>query len=138
MFAGVGNLKDKRILRFYFSAENLDAALDSLILKEGLRSVGAPCCDCADKMIALISAKMQLAELWSYLDGVMRALPEGDVAVLRTAALSRRGRKEYPESERREVKRATVKFFRRARRLACFESALRLVNSYDPLFSFRA
>lgn len=125
-------IKSKRILRFYFRADELDGALDNLIMNCACNSS-----DCTrgadyytDKIIKLISAKGELAVLWRYLDGVMNSLKEGDRETLRAYSSMRHGIKRLESPEQREIKRAVIKFVRHARALERFKEGIRLVGKY--------
>ena len=125
-------IKSKRILRFYFKADELNRALDNLIINCACSSA-----DCtkaveryADKIIKLIGAKGELAGFWRYLDGVISALNERDRDTLREYSLMRCGIKRLNEVRQREIKRAVIKFVRHARSLDRFKEGLRLVGEY--------
>lgn len=119
-------MKVKRVLRFYFSAEKLNGALDNLILKHAL-SPFADGEEAAAKICRLAERKALLSDFWNYLDGVISRMCEGDVRVLEYYALSRGG---VSKDRLKEVKRCAVKFRRRAVRLSAFEEQLRLIGEY--------
>lgn len=111
---GAVKLQIKRLLRFYFSAESLDKALNNLILKLAVHSGGNTYVGgeaCAEKIIALIGVKGRLSELWARLNGVLINMTEGDRATLKRYAASRAN---VNWKEKREIHRAVVKFGRRA------------------------
>ena len=64
-------MKSKRLLKFYFSVDELNASLDGLITFYALKSmescVGMGGCD--EKIIKIAEAKTALGKLWRYLDG---------------------------------------------------------------------
>lgn len=123
--------KCKRILRFYFFADGLNRALDNLIYKHATASDGYhDGAYYADKICGLICAKRELSELWQYLDGVMETFTKGERAVLRFYGSTRCGIKKLSEENRREIKRVTVKFTRRAKLPERFNGALKLVADY--------
>lgn len=126
-------MNGKRVLRFYFSAECLNGALDNLILKEALRSESDLGEACAQRILKLIEAKCGLSLLWGYLNGVMQGFSAEDVAVLKGYAHLRCGIGRLAENERRITRRVSVRFFRRAKRLESFKEGLRLVNVYYAL-----
>ena len=125
-------MKSKRILRFYFKADELERALDNLIFMCACRS--ADCSKSADyyakKILKLVAAKGELSGLWRYLDGVVSALKEGERETLKEYSLMRCGIARLDEPRRREIKSAVVKFVRHARALERFEEGLRLVGEF--------
>jgi hypothetical protein len=119
-------------LRFYFSADSLNTAMNNLI--EGCACLSREEYDglrCADKIIKLIEAKRSLSLLWGYINGVMEGLCEGDITTLCAYALMRTGISKLGESERKNVRRAVTKFTRRAvRNISLFSDGLRLIDNY--------
>lgn len=125
-------MNTKRLLRFYFKADELERALDNLILNYACRSA-----DCskdgefyAERIIAVIRAKEGLSELWQYLDGVITALKEEEVQMLKSYALLRFGIKKLDIDTQRTIKRAAIKFVRHARSLERYGEGMRLVREY--------
>lgn len=125
-------MKSKQLIRFYFSAGAINRALDNLILNEALKSANFLRSGdyYAERVLALIDAKSELGALWNYLDGVMATLKEGEKAVLEFYGGMRTGLSKLTEERAKEVKRVTVKFTRRARRIERFEKGVRLVKKY--------
>lgn len=128
-------MNGKRVLRFYFSADRLNGALDNLILKGALRSQGEEGEVSAQKIIKLISAKRELSLLWGYMNGVMQSFSEEDELTLFRYAYMRCGISRLDGEERKRVRRVYVRFFRKAARLKNFGEALSLVNVYYALMS---
>lgn len=126
-------MKIKRILRFYFRAEGLNAVLDGLAGKVACDSRGGEAEMYAEKLIALIDAKTKLQSLWAYLDGVAERMTEEEMRRLKRYAELRRGIRRLPDEERRAIKRAAVKFVRHARVLEDFASALEIMDVYYAL-----
>lgn len=125
-------MKCKQILRFYFNADELERALDNLIITHACRSA-----DCAKggeyyakKILAVIGAKEQLSELWRYLDGIISELKDEEVQTLKDYALLRCGIRKLSEAKQREIKRAVIKFSRHARSLERYAEGVRLVGEY--------
>lgn len=122
----------KRLLRFYFKADELDGALNNLILSNACRSAA---CEgrgayYAERIIALTEAKSKLSALWQYLDGVMLALKSEDVEPLKRYAFMRCGIRRLELDEQHEIKRAVIKFTRHARSLERYADGMRLVGEY--------
>lgn len=122
----------KRLLRFYFNAEELERALGNLIITHACRSA-----DCAkggeyyaQKILAVIGAKEQLSELWRYLNGAISELKDEEVQTLKDYALLRCGIRKLNEAKQREIKRAVIKFSRHARSLERYAEGVRLVGEY--------
>lgn len=125
-------MKSKQLLRFYFSAESMNRALDNLIIKNALSSV-----DCgrdgkyyADKICALICAKSELSSLWSYLDGIVRTFDKSEKTILRFYGTLRGGTTKLSIQNKREIKRVAVKFARRTRFLDRYSEGVKLVGKY--------
>lgn len=125
-------MKNKRLLRFYFNADGLNEALDRLIFACAFKSAYGQEGGVfyAERIISVITAKNALAGLWQYLDGVMGTLREKDRETLRFYSSMRTGIKCLREEERKNVKRAMIKFIRHARHAERFEEGIRLVNEY--------
>lgn len=123
----------KRILRFYFSADGLNRALDNLILRCACDSYRGEGDACGQRIASLIGAKDALSRLWGYLDGVMKGFSPRERGVLEEYAAMRCGMSKLSEGEFRLVRRLAVRFFRRARSLGRYGDGIRLVNSYYAL-----
>lgn len=129
----------KRLLRFYFSADKLNCAIDNLIMHCACGS-GKNCEDgeeSAEKIINLISAKRNLSLLWGYLNGVMQAFGEEDCNLLMNYAYIRCGFSSLGEEEKRRFRRVAVRFSRRAKNAERFVDGIKLINSYYALLSRR-
>lgn len=130
-------MKSKRLLKFYFSADSLNRALDNLITQNALSSG-----DCyyggefyAERILELICAKKELNALWRYLDGVISGLPENDINILRYYGALRGGTAKLSAETVKEIKRVTVKFTRRARCAERYAEGIRLVNGFYSLIA---
>lgn len=124
----------KKLLRFYYNAENLNKALDNLILagacrQDFLRGAQA----CAEKILDIIYAKERLGELWAYLDGVIGKICGRGREVLSFYGTTRAGLMSMPDDVRREIKRYAARFTRRLRNLNGYGEALRLLKAYYAL-----
>ena len=120
-------MKPKKILRFYFGAESLDRAFDNLITQKAF-DFGADTLATAERLCAVIGEKMQLERLWAYLDSVLSGFSEEDRGALMDYS-ARRG-SPLSDSERRAVKRAVIKFTRRARRIGEFKDDFPILKKY--------
>lgn len=125
-------MKTKRLLRFYFSADSLNRALDNLISVRAVKSFGGlHGADFYFEDIAeIVGAKDGLSRLWAYLDGVMRELGDGDKRILRGYAALRCGVGGLGGKERRAIKRSLMKFTRHAYAIGIFAKEIALLNSY--------
>jgi len=125
-------MKSKQIIRFYFSADGINKALDNLILDKALKSAdfGRSCEYYAERILALIGAKEELSKLWNYLDGVISSLTARERAVLKYYGGMRVGLTGLTPSQVREVKRVTVKFTRHARNIGRYGEGVKLVKRY--------
>ncbi len=122
----------KRILKFYFGADSLEERLNRLMFKSAVSSAGnvANCGECAEKIIELICEKAELAKFWIYLNGVLSLMRVEDLAALERYAFMRCGIRSIDERGRREIRRAAIKFRRRARRLESFKEGIALADKY--------
>ena len=120
-------MKPKKILRFYFSAESLERAFDNLIEHKAF-DFGADTLACAERLCAVIGEKMQLERLWTYLDGILATFSAEERGTLLKYSL--RHALPLADDERRAVKRAVIKFTRRARRLEDFADDICVLKKY--------
>lgn len=126
-------LKIKLLLRFYFFADGLETAINNRIMKRAC----SPCADgleSAEYICALISEKSCLCSLWGYLDEIISALPAADAEWLNVYAAGRGG---FGEWEMRNIKRAVMKFVRKARGAERFGEAIALAGKYGCYLSGR-
>jgi len=133
-------VKTKRILKFYFCAEELENALDHLIYKHALSS-GEHTYNgerVAEKILKLTESKSLLGELWAFLDGVIKRFDRQSVAVLYKYAMMRYGINRLCDSERKFLRRVVVRFTRRiAGRLFRYARGIGLVDDYYCLLNFK-
>ena len=125
-------VKPKKILRFYFGADSLERAFDNLITSKAFDTEG-DALENAEKICLIIDEKMRLERLWTYLDGIISILSGEEKSVL--MHYSARRVPAIGEAERRAVRRAVIKFTRRARRLNDFEEAFNILKKYYCLIS---
>lgn len=125
-------MRTKTVLRFYFRAENIERVYDNVILKNALNfedfGLGR-----AERVCEFIKEKDELADLWSYVDGIISSFNEGDRTALKLYANLRTGLNCRGAETVKAVKRAVIKFRRRALRLEGFEKALAIVGKYGCL-----
>lgn len=129
-------MKVKNLLRFYFSAGSLNAALDNIIMRLAMSSgldVYAGCATYFSRILEVVEAKNELSHLWARLDGIISAMTGRDRAALKRYAAARVG---LQGGDKREIHRAAVKFARRAGGLvAGEESAFKLLSVYRCLMN---
>lgn len=125
-------MKSKQLIRFYFSAGNINKALDNLILDKALKSVNwwKSCEYYAERILSLIGAKEELSKLWNYLDGVVASLTKRERAVLMYYGGLRAGLTKLTPARAKEVRRVAVKFTRRARLVGRYGEGVRLVKEF--------
>lgn len=125
-------MKIKRVLKFYFNAENLNSALDNLILACAYRSAEAVGKgeEYAERILELISAKESLAGLWAKIDGVMAGIGAGERKILMDYARMRVGIRHLGVWEQKKIRSAVMKFTRHARNLESCAEGLALVSEY--------
>lgn len=106
--------KLKNLLKFYYSAEGLNAALDGLI--SGLARAswqddrGGE--HAFERVCRVLEVKSELSGLWGELDGIISKLSEQDGRSLKRYSTLKGGIAACGERERRELHRALVKFRR--------------------------
>ena len=123
-------MKVKRILRFYYCVESLESAFDNLIMKIATSSFDKSSLSCADRLCRIIAEKSELARLWDYLDGIIPKLSEEERASLEEYAHLRCGIKRLGADDVKRLRRAVIKFKRRARRLDGFSKSVSLIGKY--------
>ena len=125
----------KRILRFYFSADSLNFAMDRLIKRLAIRSQESLGSACAERMCDVIGEKSKLSKLWGYIDTVLDTLSGGERRVLQDYSKMRTGIKGLEDDRRREIRRVCMKFTRHARRLEYFAEGLSILGKYYCLIT---
>ena len=103
-------MKVKILLKFYFNAAVLNERLDRLITYNACKSAEGLN---FEKITALIEDKSKLCNLMNYLDGKLERLTEADKRTLEIYANLRIGIRNLKDGERREIKRAVMKFTRK-------------------------
>ncbi len=129
-------MKSKKILKFYFNVDDLERAVNSLISAIAIKSydVFNDGEKTAERILKLVEVKKELGRLWNYLDGVVSGLDERDAATLKNYASMRGGISALPKGEQREVRRAVVKFVRRARNVERFAEGLAAAREFYCLY----
>lgn len=125
-------MKIKRILKFYFYAEKIDLHFDRLITKYAC-DPESDCGETLERINILIDEKQKLNKLWSYIDMIAGGLKADEKEALKNYSAMRTSIKKLDKEAERCIRRAGVKFVRRARRLGSFDGELRLVNKYYAL-----
>ena len=125
-------LKVKRLLKFYFCVDSLERAINGMIAAKAAASwvSAGGGMSCAEDILKYTQEKDELSALWNYLDGVICSLKKDEAAILENYALMRCGIARLCDERRKEIKRAAMKFRRRAHRLLDFSGALALVGKY--------
>ncbi len=128
-------MKLKRVLKFYFSAEKLNRALDDIITRNALASADFTVSAkyCAEKICKVIETKKSLSALYGYIDGVMCGFKDGEKKALGYYASLKTGILALPDDARREIKRVLSKFSRRSGGILRFGDGLCAVNAYYAL-----
>jgi hypothetical protein len=110
----------------------LNAAIDRSIINVAYKSANSEYSGeaCAKAIIKLIEDKRKLNQLYSYINGIVKALNSDDEKVLKMYASLRCGLSKVTNDEQRLLRRVVIKFIRRARCLALFAEQIKLVNFY--------
>lgn len=126
-------MKIKRVLKFYFYCDKLEEAINRVMLRRACSSSSRAGEDAAEDMLEIISDKRELCKLYAYVDGIMKKLPESDVKTLYEYSSLRSGVNALPNDMRKAVKRAAVKFVRRARCLERYAQSIAVLGRYYAL-----
>lgn len=132
-------MKLKKLLRFYYSADSLNSALDNII--KGFAAAAATdvyrgCEYYFGKIAVVVEKKVGLSGLWRALDGIISKMSARDWETLGFYARLRTGTARLEEGVRREIHRAVVKFARRAgTSLDRFSAETDILNEYYCLIS---
>ena len=118
-------MKLKKILRFYFGADSLERAFDNLIKAKALNTE-SDALETADMLCSIIGEKIRLERLWAYIDGIILTFSDAERSVLLKYCVMT----PYDYDVRRETKRVTIKFTRRAKRLKDFADDISILNKY--------
>ncbi len=105
-------------------------------MKIATSSFDKSCFPCADRLCRIIGEKSELSRLWDYLDGIIPYFSEEERASLEEYAKMRCGIKRLGADDVKRLRRAVVKFKRRARRLNYFSKGVELVGKYYCLIPF--
>lgn len=121
-------MKIKTFLRFYFGAEDLNGKIDRLIL------FNASKCDTDyERIIELAADKARLCRLMGYLNEVFDRLTPEDLQTLCRYAGMRRGLNGLAKEDRREIKRAAMKFARRLKYIESYAEEIETLLKYRCL-----
>lgn len=125
-------MKVKRLLKFYFCAEELNSALDDIIMRKAAGSAMGACAEeCADDILKIISAKQELNRLWNYLDKIFAGLGREDIIRLERYAMMRCGLKMLGSEERKGIHSSLMKFSRRNLNFGSrFDVAMKVLGAY--------
>ena len=136
VFSGGAEVKIKKLLRFYFSADSLNRALDNIITRLALASgedVFSGCERYAERIASVIEVKSELCGLWARLDQIIGAMTERDKFTLKRYAAMRTG---PVGADKREIHRAAVKFARRSGGLLSgSQNVYKILCAYQCLIS---
>jgi hypothetical protein len=127
----------KKVLRFYFCADDLNYAIDNLIehiaVSSG-KSDKSPVIF-SERIIDLVESKKCLSVLWGYLDLVIKKFDEQDIKLLTFYSHLRCGVTNLDDEKRKNIHRAVVKFSRKVPDiLKRFEEQISLIEFYYALF----
>lgn len=130
MFRLRNKVSIKRVLKFYFYADEYSRLIDWKISACAKNSVNRSGEECAEEMIELIEDKSILSEYWEYLEKVLAGFTNEEKKVLKFYCVLRAGVRRLGAAERAEIKRCAVKFRRRARRLDSFYEGYAVAAKY--------
>lgn len=102
-------MKVKILLKFYFNAAPINDWLDRLITYNACKAAESTG---FDKITSLIEDKRKLCNLMNYLEDKFGKLTQRDKAALKCYADLRVGVRNLCDENRREIKRAVMKFTR--------------------------
>lgn len=128
-FVNRKSMKVKILLKFYFNAEALNKRLDGLITYHACRAAD----NSFEKVAALIEDKSKLCNLMYYLQGRFVKLTERDLAALKSYADLRVGIRNLEDGERRNIKRAVMKFTRKLTYIGRYEEEVLVLKKYKSV-----
>lgn len=126
-------MKLKRLIKFYFHADELNSWLDRLLEYKACFPCSAEPCGDFDRVFEIIGDKVSLGKLYSYLKVIMDGLTEGDRAVLNRYSHLRTDIKRLGGDEYREFKRTAMKFSRRLRYIGAYAAEVGVLGKYRAL-----
>lgn len=118
--------KVKILLKFYFNADSLNDWLDRLITFNACKVEGSN----FERVTELIEDKQRLCNLMSYLKGRFERLTEKDRTALKKYSSLLISVKKLEYAERREIKRAVMKFARKLTYIERYEIELKTLQKY--------
>ena len=121
--------KLKILLKFYFNADTLNGWMDRLIEYGACRVEG----ESFERVTGLIEDKRKLCNLMNYLEGRFERLTKRDRATLEKYSLLKVGIKRLEAEERREIKRAVMKFARRLTYIEQYKEELKTLQKYRAI-----
>ena len=121
--------KLKILLKFYFNAGTLNGWMDRLIEYGACRVEG----ESFERVTGLIEDKRKLCNLMNYLEGRFERLTKRDRATLEKYSLLKVGIKRLEAEERREIKRAVMKFARRLTYIEQYKEELKTLQKYRAI-----
>lgn len=113
----------KKILRFYYSADNLERAFENLIMRRACATDADA--DDVERLCTVIGEKIDIQRLWGYLDKVLSGLTEEERVLLEKYALGK-----PIGGERRRINGAVAKFLRRSWRMDDFSKEISVLEKY--------
>lgn len=124
-------MKVKILLKFYFNATALNDRLDKLITYNACKVEGCG----FDRITELIEDKSKLCNLMSYLAGIFERLTNEDTVALERYSSLRVGIKNLESVERKEIKRAVMKFTRRLAYIERHLEEVRVLRKYRAILN---
>lgn len=119
-------MKVKILLKFYFNADALNGRLDRLITYNACKVEGGS----FDRISELIEDKGKLCGLMDYLKERVERLTQEDKSALKRYSELRVGVRNLEDNERREIKRAVMKFTRKLTYIERHSEEVRVLQKY--------
>ena len=124
-------MKVKLLLKFYFNAAVLNERLDRLIAFHACQVSGWS----FEKVTALIEDKRALCNLMNYLESRLEKLTQRDLNALKRYAKLRVSVRKLEDEERRDIKRAVMKFTRKLTYIDRHEKELQTLKNYRAVLN---
>ena len=124
-------MKVKILLQFYFNAADLNERLDKLITYNACKVDGCR----FDRIAELIEDKRKLCNLMSYLKERFEKLTPKDVVTLKKYSALRVDIKKLEDTQRREIKRAVMKFTRKLNFIKQHEEEIAVLKKYRAILN---
>lgn len=125
-------MKIKLLLKFYFNAAYLNEWMNRLITFNACKT---ECEASFEKVTSLIEDKQALCNLMNYLEGKFERLTKRDMMALKRYAELRVSVRKLGDEERRDIKRAVMKFTRKLTYIERHKEEVQTLKNYRAILN---